>query len=191
MNKLLSALKKNRTKFLGLKNVVGIGVGYKQAGENDTGQPAFIVYVEKKLPRTDLSRSHIVPRKVDGLETDVVEIGVVKMLGVRTARERPCQPGMSIGHYQATAGTIGAVVRDRETGELMILSNNHVLANGSSIQEARAKTGDPVLQPGACDTSWKQNIPQVKWPRRRIFLLMNLFSDKVCWNKFLWGCFFE
>ncbi|MDD4170313.1 MAG: hypothetical protein PHD36_08715 [Desulfotomaculaceae bacterium] len=151
MNKLLSALKKNRTKFLGLKNVVGVGVGYKQTGENDTGQPAFIVYVEKKLPRTDLSRSHIVPRKVDGLETDVIEIGVVKMLGVRTARERPCQPGVSIGHYQATAGTFGAMVKDRATRELMILSNNHVLANGSSIQDVRAKAGDPVLQPGPYD----------------------------------------
>lgn len=159
MHKLLSALNKHRRKFLGLKNVVGVGVGYKQVGENDTGQPAFIVYVEKKLPGADLSRSHVVPRRVDGLETDVVEIGVVKMLGVRTSRERPCQPGVSIGHYQITAGTFGAVVRDKTTRELMILSNNHVLANGSSIQEVRAKAGDPVLQPGACDTAWKRGKP--------------------------------
>lgn len=156
MNKLLSALNKNRTKFLGLKNVVGVGVGYKQVGQNDTGKPAFIVYVEKKLPRTDLSRSHVVPRQVDGLETDVVEMGVVKMLGVRTTRERPCHPGVSIGHYQTTAGTFGAVVQDKATRDLMILSNNHVLANGSSIQEVRAKAGDPVLQPGGCDTAWER-----------------------------------
>ncbi|OPY58669.1 MAG: hypothetical protein A4E55_00721 [Pelotomaculum sp. PtaU1.Bin035] len=153
MDRFFNALKKNRRKILGLKNVVGVGVGYKHVGEENTGKPAFIIYVEKKMPPAGLTRSHIVPRQVDGLDTDVVEIGVVKMLGVRTTRERPCQPGMSIGHYQSTAGTFGAVVKDKATRQLMVLSNNHVLANGSSIQEARAKAGDPILQPGGCDTS--------------------------------------
>jgi len=154
MNRYFKAFIKHRGKLLGLKNVVGVGVGYKHVGGDNTGDPAYVVYVEKKLPPGDLSRSHIIPRKIDGLDTDVIEIGVVKMLGVRTARGRPCQPGMSIGHYQSTAGTMGAVVKDKKTKELMVLSNNHVLANGSSVQEARAKVGDPILQPGGCDTIW-------------------------------------
>ncbi|MCL6634383.1 MAG: S1 family peptidase [Peptococcaceae bacterium] len=151
MDRYFRALKKNRAKLLGLQNVVGVGVGYKQVGEEGSGEPAFIVYVEKKLPAADLARSHLVPKKIDGLNTDVVEIGVVRMLGVRTSRERPCQPGMSIGHYQSTAGTFGAVVKDRATGEWMILSNNHVLANGTSLQEVKARPGDPILQPGPYD----------------------------------------
>lgn len=151
MERYFSALKKNRGKLLGLKNVVGVGVGYKHVGEESTGEPAFIVYVEKKLPSAKLARSHVVPKKIDGLDTDVVEIGVVRMLGVRTTRERPCQPGVSIGHYQSTAGTMGAVVKDRATKELLVLSNNHVFANGSSFQEARARAGDPILQPGPYD----------------------------------------
>jgi len=109
LDRYFRALKKNRAKLLGLQNVVGVGVGYKQVGEEGSGEPAFIVEVEKKLPAADLARSHLVPKKIDGLNTDVVEIGVVRMLGVRTSRERPCQPGMSIGHYQSTAGTFGAV----------------------------------------------------------------------------------
>jgi len=148
MDRYFNAFKKYRGKLLGLKNVVGVGIGYKNAGGNDTGGPAYIVYVEKKVHTSNLARSHIVPRRIDGLDTDVVEIGTVRMLDVRTSRERPCQPGVSIGHYQSTAGTLGAVVRDKKTNELMVLSNNHVLANGSSVQEARAKTGDPILQPG-------------------------------------------
>jgi len=151
MERYLRAFKKNRGKLLSLQNVVGVGVGYKHAGDESTGEPAFIVYVEKKLPVANLVRSHVVPKKIDGLATDVVEIGVVKMLGVRTNRERPCQPGVSIGHYQSTAGTFGAVVKDKATGELMILSNNHVMANGSSFQEIKAKSGDPILQPGPYD----------------------------------------
>ncbi|MDD2553313.1 MAG: hypothetical protein PHP51_01905, partial [Desulfotomaculaceae bacterium] len=57
----------------------------------------------------------------------------------------------SVAHYKSTAGTLGALVNDKATKRLMILSNNHVLANGSTIQEVRAKTGDPVLQPGPYD----------------------------------------
>lgn len=151
MDRYFSALKKTRGKLLALQNVVGIGVGYKTSGAEDTGEPCFVIYVQKKLSPGDLSRKQVVPRKIDGLNTDVVESGVFRMLNVRTSRERPCQPGVSIGHYKSTAGTLGAVVKDRKTGELMVLSNNHVLANGSSIQEARAKTGDPILQPGPYD----------------------------------------
>jgi hypothetical protein len=53
---------------------------------------------------------------------------------------------VSIGHYQITAGTLGTVVRDRVTGNRLILSNNHVLANSND-----ANPGDPVIQPGAAD----------------------------------------
>lgn len=151
MDRYFRALKKSRGKILSLKNVVGVGVGYKYKGEESTGEPAFIVYVEKKLPPSDMSRGHLVPQKIDGLETDIVEIGQVKMLGVRTTRERPCQPGVSIAHYKSTAGTLGAIVKDKNTKQLMVLSNNHVLANGSSLQEVRAKAGDPILQPGPYD----------------------------------------
>lgn len=151
MDRYFRALKKTRGKLLGLQNVVGVGIGYKHAGEKSTGEPAFVVYVEKKLPPADLARSHMVPRKVNGLATDVVEIGVVRMLDVRTQRDRPCRPGVSIGHFKSTAGTLGAIVKDKETKKLMILSNNHVLANGSSLQKARAKIGDPILQPGPYD----------------------------------------
>lgn len=151
MDRYFRALKKTRGKLLGLQNVVGVGIGYKHIGEESTGDPAFVVYVEKKLPPADLARSHVVPKKINGLDTDVVEIGIVKMLDVRTTRDRPCHPGVSIGHYKSTAGTLGAIVKDKATKELMILSNNHVLANGSSLQQARAKTGDPILQPGPYD----------------------------------------
>lgn len=151
MERHLRTLKKVRGKLLGIQNVVGVGVGYKHVGGENAKEPAIIVYVEKKIPPADLSRAHIVPKNINHLQTDIVEIGTVKMLGVRTGRGRPCQPGVSIGHYQSTAGTLGAIVKDKATGELMVLSNNHVLANGSSYQEVKAKKGDPILQPGPYD----------------------------------------
>ncbi|MGH2625728.1 MAG: hypothetical protein ACRDHY_03650, partial [Anaerolineales bacterium] len=59
---------------------------------------------------------------------------------------RPAPGGVSVGHYQVTAGTLGGVVRDRSTDRRMILSNNHVLANSN-----KGFPGDPILQPGAID----------------------------------------
>jgi hypothetical protein len=76
----------------------------------------------------------------------VIQVGEIRAQQARTDRFRPAPGGVSIGHYQITAGTLGTVVRDRATGERLILSNNHVLANSNNAQ-----IGDPILQPGPYD----------------------------------------
>ena len=40
---------------------------------------------------------------------------------------RPAPSGISIGHIDITAGTLGGLVRDRESGDVVILSNNESL----------------------------------------------------------------
>jgi hypothetical protein len=62
-----------------------------------------------------------------------------------TARYRPAPVGVSTGHPDITAGTIGARVKD-VWGNVYALSNNHVYANVNA-----ASIGDNVLQPGAFD----------------------------------------
>lgn len=59
---------------------------------------------------------------------------------------RPFPMGVSIGHSAITAGTASCVVADKATGELFVLSNNHVFANCND-----AEIGDPILQQGAYD----------------------------------------
>jgi hypothetical protein len=54
--------------------------------------------------------------------------------------------GCSIGHFKITAGTLGCFVKDRATGKILVLSNNHVLAN-----ENDAQPGDAIIQPGKFD----------------------------------------
>ncbi|MHB8158375.1 MAG: chymotrypsin family serine protease, partial [Desulfocucumaceae bacterium] len=85
------------------------------------------------------------------------EIGKVRLFGERTQKMRPAQPGSSIGHYKVTAGTFGAVVKDIKTQELLILSNNHILANGSDGRDGRSALGDPILQPGSYDGGSKND----------------------------------
>jgi hypothetical protein len=55
-------------------------------------------------------------------------------------------PGVSVGHYRVSAGTLGGFVRRIGEPGLYILSNNHVLAN-----ENNAVLGDPVLHPARWD----------------------------------------
>ena len=62
----------------------------------------------------------------------------------RKTKRRPCPGGVSVGHYQITAGTLGCWVKKND--QWMLLSNNHVLANVN-----QAKIGDPIYQPGVYD----------------------------------------
>jgi len=103
------------------------------------------VYVEKKVEKEKLSKSDLVPPRLARVETDVEEVGKIKPLSY-TQRMRPAPAGVSIGHYKITAGTLGCLVKDRKTGQRLILRNNHVLANSNA-----AKKGDAVIQPGAAD----------------------------------------
>jgi len=126
------------------KNVVACGVGYKRVGGQATQEPSVVVSVIKKLPPEALAMDEIIPRVVGTIPTDIIETGVIRALQAPTDRWRPAPGGVSIGHYNITAGTLGCLVT--RGSELFILSNNHVLANSNA-----AAIGDSILQPGNYD----------------------------------------
>jgi hypothetical protein len=132
--------------ILAKPNVVGVGTGYKVSKGQRTGELCVVVLVRQKVPEAGLHPQALVPQEVGGVTTDVVQVGDLRAFQARTDRWRPAPGGVSIGHYQVTAGTFGTVVRDRASGDRLILSNNHVLANSNA-----ASPGDPILQPGAAD----------------------------------------
>jgi hypothetical protein len=130
-------------------NVVGGGFGRRAVRGERTDEPVCVVYVVRKLPAGELPERALLPRRADvqglSIGVDVVETGPFEAQPF-TDRERPAPCGVSVGHPEVTAGTLGCLVRDRRDGALCILSNNHVLAN-----ENEAEEGDPALQPGAAD----------------------------------------
>lgn len=152
MSEIRDILVNNRKNFFRLGNVVGVGRGFKEVEGERTDEESIQVLVREKKPLSQLSRRDMVPGFLAGYPTDVIQVGQLRTLAKsRTRRVRPAQPGVSIGHYQISAGTFGAVVYDRQTGQPLILSNNHILANNSTTDNRRAKVGDPILQPGAYD----------------------------------------
>ena len=128
------------------ENVVGMGVGYKETKGAKTDRLALVVMVKKKVSIEELKERDVIPAEIEGVITDVIEVGEIVALQARTDRWRPAPGGVSIGHYKITAGTLGVLVRDVETDEVLILSNNHVMANSND-----ATQGDPILQPGPHD----------------------------------------
>ncbi|MCI0512607.1 S1 family peptidase [candidate division KSB1 bacterium] len=143
---LLEVKKVSQTELMKKQNVKGVGIGYKVKNGVRTDQLCLVVMVQKKVKNQALSSADLVPAEIQGLPTDVIEVGEIVAHKARTDRWRPAPPGVSIGHYAITAGTFGAVVRDVATGQKLILSNNHVLANSND-----ASLGDNILQPGAAD----------------------------------------
>jgi len=135
-----------KEEILSKANVIGVGTGYKVSKGVRTSEMCIVTLVRQKMPLEGLSPKAIVPKQIDGILTDVIEVGDVRALQLPTDRWRPAPGGVSIGHYKITAGTLGVVVRDQTSGVRLILSNNHVLANSND-----AAAGDPIVQPGPTD----------------------------------------
>lgn len=143
-------------------NVVGVAAGVKWKDGKPTGEPAVLVLVTHKLPKDQVTRSDLVPTKVQEMQTDVLAVGypfaggnpLEGGVGIETLakRIRPAEGGYSVGHFKITAGTLGTCVyKILQNGvgippKFYILSNNHVLANSNA-----ASLGDPILQPGPFD----------------------------------------
>lgn len=133
----------------------GYAVGRKRVAGKPTDDLAIIVYVNQKLSLPRLLLADRIPKRLvvpderaagGALEfiTDVQEARFAAL--ALTARQRPAPSGISIGHRDITAGTLGGLVRETASGKILILSNNHVLADANGAQ-----IGDPILQPGPLD----------------------------------------
>ncbi len=144
---MLEAQRLSQVDLLRRRGVVGVAIGFRNYKEELTDQLAVAVLVEQKKPVEALSAEDLVPPDLQGARTDVIEVGRLEALVNPRDRFRPNIPaGVSVGHFKVTAGSLGAVVYDKDSGEPLILSNNHVLANSNE-----GEIGDVILQPGPTD----------------------------------------
>lgn len=124
---------RNIDRIMGIDGVMGTGVGL-----DADGRPVIRIFTQEPG----------VAGIPDGLEGIPVNVEVTGRFVARqdptTRFDRPVPIGVSAGHPDVTAGSIGARVTDGNA--VYILSNNHVLAN-----ENDASLGDAALQPGAYD----------------------------------------
>lgn len=136
--------------------VLGVGIATKVIGRQDTGEPCIKVYVTQKLPDKFLLRygkDFVISPEIEGVQTDVVEMFEIRYFETvdlppeRRKRLRPAPSGCSVSHYAVNGrGTLGCWAKDKKTGEPLLLSCWHVIAN-----KGMCLKGDPILQPGRLD----------------------------------------
>jgi hypothetical protein len=129
------------------RNIVGVGISEKLTAKKATKTLSICFYVEKKLPPSKVTPSRMVPPIIamgDGpaFFTDVKAIGRIRPQ-INATRTK-VESGYSVGHFQVTAGTLGAIVG--RGAKLFALSNSHVLANSG-----KGSPGDPIRYPGNAD----------------------------------------
>jgi hypothetical protein len=120
-----------------LSDVNAVGVGEKLNGEN------FIKVLTRK--KTNLRSGNLSQHFGVNAKDIIIEHRGPIRFKTPTTNHRPPYPGISVGHYRITAGTLGCFVKDKKN-ITYILSNNHVLANTN-----KGKIKDPILQPGKMD----------------------------------------
>jgi len=138
-------------------NIVGVGLTTPDAASlvagapGLPGEPALAVFTVEQCSdealRAEISKA-AGTRALSRVPTVQVPVGMVDASAHRF-RLRPAPGGVSVGHFRITAGTLGCLVRGNSAPRdrrLMILSNNHVLANSND-----ARLGDCVSQPGNAD----------------------------------------
>ncbi|MCY1071542.1 hypothetical protein OV090_42760 [Nannocystis sp. RBIL2] len=143
--------------LLRLPGVTGVGFGWKETGGEVTESAALRVYVRRKVPRCELRRVEIIPERLAGLATDVLQARIgVPTVDLESAPRHALTSGLAItnlkewvdrpssGPEGAGLGTLGCFASargpDGRTTPVLV-SNRHVLlAHG-------ARRGDFVYQP--------------------------------------------
>jgi hypothetical protein len=129
----------------------GIGFGEKSTSGKNVRAPSLIFSVKQKKDLADLPKDQLLPGEVviggESIPTDVIEEDIewefegychtnesVIPVSEHKIKTRPLMGGISIGNRdhgirsgQRKMGTLGAIVVDNEDGQLVGLSNNHVL----------------------------------------------------------------
>jgi hypothetical protein len=62
------------------KNVVGLGIGYREVEGQETDQLSLVVMVKKKESLSQLDAADLIPSEIDGVPIDVKEVGEIVAL---------------------------------------------------------------------------------------------------------------
>lgn len=137
-------------------NIVGVAIGIPEAitgAPVEPGAAGVTLFVVHDMGHEDAKRVVVDAMGIQAAASDdipvhVIETGVIEAQTFRT-RIRPSPCGNSIGHYKITAGTQGCLatgLHAPRSSRLLVLSNNHVLANVNA-----GVYGDCIVQPGPYD----------------------------------------
>ena len=71
---------RHEARLLKKKHVIGVGVGFRHRAGQLTDTVAIVVNVQKKVPKSNLSKQDLIPDQLEGVPLDVVEVGTISAL---------------------------------------------------------------------------------------------------------------
>src|SRR6266436_4440372 len=127
--------KRAQARLRAIPGVHAVGVGPKITGGKHTGQPAIVIFVEKKKPLSELSSDDVIPAEIEGIKTDVHEAPKPRLV----APELPLQGGIQLQPGGVhSEGTLGCIARtDEPVPKIVAITCEHVVGTA-----ARAATTD-------------------------------------------------
>ncbi len=152
--RLVEAASSNAMSLAEARSIDSAGVQGVGISAAVPGQRSLVVYVESAANEEQVRREMVDTMGIqaasgDDLPVEVVVTGRIDAYTTNRSKFRPAPGGVSVGHFKITAGTIGGWARGRSGDRLrrlLMVSNNHVLANSNAAQ-----FGDSITQPGQAD----------------------------------------
>ena len=143
--------------YQGAGVIQGVAIGFGDVSDPAStvapGEPGVTVYVTEPTSVDQVKAVVVDTMGVRAAASEDVPVHIVVTGAIDAQphrfRLRPAPCGVSVGHFKITAGTIGCLATGRmapRNRRLLVLSNNHVLANSNN-----AVFGDAILQPGPYD----------------------------------------
>src|SRR5262249_15661572 len=137
----LTALAGARDDLLRIPGFVKVGVGMKETAGSLTSETVVRVYVDAKRDEAAAPPEEVVRKEIDGVKTDVVQFHP-DVDEDDEDRYRPVTGGSQINAAGSNGvGTLGCFAHLVSDNSVVILSNHHVLYDGS------AKDGTEIGQP--------------------------------------------
>lgn len=78
IHQVMQVKQKYQRVLMNLANVVGVGVGFKYVNGQRTDTLSVVANVTKKMPLAELADRDVVPSELEGVLTDVQEVGTFK-----------------------------------------------------------------------------------------------------------------
>lgn len=134
----------NTDRLLEKDGVCAVGIGHKVTKGIDTGEDAICVFVEHKRPVREMSLEDTIPKQVEGIQTDVIEIGG-EIKPMHKKKHRPLVGGISGKVEGGSACSIGLIVF--KDGKPYALTNEHCVHYPSG----QNNKGKNFIQPSPYD----------------------------------------
>lgn len=148
--------KKVYKKLSKIKGFQGLEIGFKRKdGAILKDQIVYRVLVTKKMALENLDSSDVMPKKVEGIDIDVIEVPNITLEAIGSTnlpdnRKRSLLVGgIQIGNGTGSVGTLGCIaIPNSDNTKRIILSNEHVLYAGGVLDGQ--KIGSPNYSKSSC-----------------------------------------